>query len=175
MAKKLAEPLLEFATIVKEKGLVANEDFNIANNVVRRFVRLAKKVPDTRLSGMVVYPLKEILLIAFFAILSGSDTFMQIADFGVVRKDWFCMFSAFENGIPSHDTFRRVFSLIEPGVLQSLAVDFLMQNMRKIKSALNLENDKPRLINVDGKQGRGTGRAKSKNGCKCQAEFSLVR
>ena len=161
---KLSSPLLEFTTVIKEKGLVANKDLSPSNIIVKRFVRLAKKVPDTRLSGMISYPLEEILLIAFFAVLSGAEKFTQMSEFGKLREKWFRKFLAYENGTPSHDTFKRVFSLIDPKSLQSVTVDFLMKNMEGIKKALKVEPTGPRLINIDGKQARGTGRSKSKNG-----------
>jgi predicted transposase YbfD/YdcC len=161
---KLATPLLEFAEIIKEKGLVANRALNASNKLVKRFIRLAKKVPDIRLKGMIDYPLAEILLVAFFAVLSGAETFTQMSKFGKVRAEWFKGFLKFKNGTPSHDTFRRVFSLIDPNALQSLTVDFLMENMQRIKAALNISPSGPRLINIDGKQARGTGRSRGKNG-----------
>ncbi|MDR0324431.1 MAG: ISAs1 family transposase [Treponema sp.] len=161
---KIANPIAEFADIVKEYGLVANEGIAPSNKVVKRFIRLAKQVPDARMAGMIEYPLKEILLVAFFAVLSGMDTWSQIELFGKVRTPWLKTFLKFRNGIPSHDTFRRVFSLIDPTVLQGLTIDFLMENMNRIKASLGIEANGIRLINIDGKQANGTGRTKSKDG-----------
>jgi predicted transposase YbfD/YdcC len=57
-----------------------------------------------------------------------------------------------------------VFSLIAPGVFQGLIVDFLMDNMNRIKASLGIESKGVRLINVDGKQANGTGRKSGKGG-----------
>jgi predicted transposase YbfD/YdcC len=125
---------------------------------------LAKRIPDVRLGGMIEYTLSEILLVAFFAVLSGAETWTGMARFGEIREPWLKKFLKYKNGTPSHDTFRRVFSLIDPNVLQSLTVDFLMDNMNKIKASLGIKPSGIRLISVDGKQGNGTGRTKGING-----------
>jgi predicted transposase YbfD/YdcC len=161
---KIANPLLEFSDIVREKGLVASENLSPSNKIVKRFIRLAKKVPDARMCGMIEYPLKEMLLVAFFAVLSGAETWTQMSAFGKVREPWLRKFLRYKNGVPSHDTFRRVFSLIDPDVLCGLAVDFLMENMNKIKASLGIGDKGVRLINIDGKQANGTGRTRGKDG-----------
>jgi predicted transposase YbfD/YdcC len=161
---KISNPIMEFADIIKRYGLERNEILTASNKVVKRFIRLAKEVPDVRLQGMIDYPLKEILLIAFFAMLSGAETWTQIAMFGIKREKWLKAFLKYKNGTPSHDTFRRVFSLISPNIFQTLIVDFLMDNMNRIKASLGIEDKGVRLINIDGKQARGTGRKSGKDG-----------
>jgi len=161
---KIANPIIEFADIIRSNGLECNEKLSPSNKIVKRFIRLAKQVPDKRMQGMIEYPLKEILLVAFFAVLSGAETWTQMQQFGRARAKWFRAFMKFKNGVPSHDTFRRVFSLIPPDILQVLVVDFLMDNMNRIKTSLGIQEKGTRLINIDGKQANGTGRKSSKNG-----------
>ena len=84
--------------------------------------------------------------------------------FGATRVKWLQTFLKYKNGAPSHDTFRRVFSLIAPDVFQGLIVDFLMGNMNRIKASLGIEDKGVRLINIDGKQANGTGRKSGKGG-----------
>jgi predicted transposase YbfD/YdcC len=161
---KIANPMLEFAEKVKAYDLKSKEDLNPSNRVVKRFIRLAKQIPDVRMQGMIEYPLKEILLAAFFAVLSGADTWTQMEGYAKLREPWLKKFLKYKNGVPSHDTFRRVFSLIDPDVVQKLTVDFLMENMCRIKASLGIEDKGVRLINIDGKQSNGTGRNSSKDG-----------
>jgi predicted transposase YbfD/YdcC len=162
----IAHTVTEFADIIKSNGIECSEDLAPSNRVVKRFIRLAKKVPDKRMRGMIDYPMKEILLVAFFAVLSGAETWTQIAQFGKAREPWLREFLKYRRGTPSHDTFRRVFSLIDPAVLQTLTVDFLMDNMGGVKASLGVKDEGVRLINVDGKQARGTGRNKGKDGAR---------
>lgn len=126
--------------------------------VLRRFVRLFRDVEDSRMDSMVDYPLVEILLIAFLAILANASTWTEIAYFGHTKKRWLKKFIPLKNGIPSHDTFRRVFSLMDSDSLQKATVHFLMENMTAIRRSLGLSVDGYRLICVDGKEQKGTGR-----------------
>lgn len=126
--------------------------------VLRRFVRLFREVDDSRLDGMVEYPLVEILLIVFLAVLANASTWADIAHFAQSKKRWLKKFIPLKHGVPSHDTFRRVFSLIDPLSLQQATVSFLMENMMALRRSLSLPMDGYRLICVDGKEEKGTGR-----------------
>ena len=56
---------------------------------------------------------RDILLIAVCASLGGADTFEDIASFGKAKIDWFREFLDLPNGIPSHDTFNRIFEILD--------------------------------------------------------------
>lgn len=126
--------------------------------VIYRFVRVFKQVDDARCEGMISYPLVEIILIAFLAILGNASTWMEIEEFGRAKEHWIKKFIKLKNGIPSHDTFRRVFALIDTEQLQKATVSFLVENMDAIKRALPVSKEEMRQICVDGKEQRGTGR-----------------
>ena len=126
--------------------------------VLQRFLRLFRNVDDSRLIGMVDYPLEEIILIAFLAVLGNASTWIEMADFGKSKKKWLKKIMKLENGIPSHDTFRRVFSLMDTVQLQEVTVAFLLENLAAIKKSLKIKDDGFRQICVDGKEQRGTGR-----------------
>ena len=116
---------------------------------------------DCRMQGMILYPLSYILLIAFLAVLAGADTWQELHDFGEAKITWLKKFlSVKKYGIPSHDTFRRVFGLIEHSQLQNLIVDILMGNLELIKRSLHIEpeEDEYRHLCIDGKEERSTGR-----------------
>lgn len=126
--------------------------------VIRRFVRLFKAVTDSRMDAMIDYPLVEILLISFLAILGNASTWAEIANFAETKKRWLKKFIPLKNGVPSHDTFRRVFSLIDSDTLQLATVDFLRENIAAIRRAMGIPIKGYRQICVDGKVERGTGR-----------------
>lgn len=126
--------------------------------VIRRFLRLFQKIDDSRIPAMIDYPLEEILLIAFLAVLGNCSTWADIERFGLRKQRWLRKFLRLKNGIPSHDTFRRVFALIDTEQLQAATVAFLLENLYAIKKALNIKEDGYRQICVDGKEQRGTGR-----------------
>jgi len=56
----------------------------------------------------------DILVIAICALLCGGETFNDMEDFGRAKQDWFKTFLDLRNGIPSHDTFNRVFAALDP-------------------------------------------------------------
>jgi len=97
---------------------------------------------------------------AFIAIMAGAVTFVDIAEYCNVNKVWLSEYFGVKHGIPSHDTFRRVFSIIDPGYLQNATVAFLMENIKTIKKAFGIKQSGPRHYCVDGKTACGTGRLK---------------
>jgi len=66
------------------------------------------------------YPLREILFIAAVAYLCDAESHEDIATFGRAQIEWFRQFIPLENGIPSHDTFRRIFMLFKPKALDEM-------------------------------------------------------
>lgn len=57
---------------------------------------------------------REILVISICAMLSDADDFAEIALWGRMKESWLRRFLVLENGIPSHDTFDRVFRILDP-------------------------------------------------------------
>lgn len=153
---KINHMILEYKDIIESSGITPGTTPPKA--VLRRFVRLFRKVEDSRIDGMIDYPLEEILLITFLAVLANASTWMEIMMFGQSRQRWLKKFIPLKNGVPSHDTFRRVFSLIDSTTLQKATVDFLMENMHALRRCLGLPTDGYRHICIDGKEERGTGR-----------------
>ena len=60
----------------------------------------------------------DILMIAITAVLCGADGWTEIEEFGKSNEKWFRKFLKLPNGIPAHDTFGRVFSLLSPAAFQ---------------------------------------------------------
>lgn len=73
-----------------------------------------KNMSDPRVNRTKRHSLIEIIIIAICAILCGADTWTDIAEFGNSKIEWFKTFLELPNGVPSHDTFGRVFALIDP-------------------------------------------------------------
>ncbi len=90
-------------------------------------------VEDRRVNSMTDYPLTEILLVTFLAMLANASTWTEIAQFGEEKKRWLRKFLPLKHGIPSHDPFRRVFSLIDGDTLQKATVSFLVENMTALR------------------------------------------
>lgn len=69
---------------------------------------------DPRQAGKVRHNLVELLVVAVSAVLAGADTFIEIELWATEKLDWLRQFLKLEKGIPSHDTFGRLFGLINP-------------------------------------------------------------
>jgi len=78
--------------------------------VTRYFARLQ----DPRRRHLRRHLLIDIIVIARCAVLCGADDWPEIATFGQRRRAWLQTFLALPNGIPSHDTFERVFDRSDP-------------------------------------------------------------
>ena len=82
-------------------------------------------IPDPRIDRTKHHKLMDILVVSICAIICGANNFVAIENFGKVREDWFKTFLDLKGGIPSHDTISRVFSLIDPKVLQQCFIQWL--------------------------------------------------
>jgi predicted transposase YbfD/YdcC len=71
-------------------------------------------ISDPRQSGKVEHDLVELLVVAVNAVLVGADTFVEIELWAKEKLDWLRRYLRLERGIPSHDTFGRLFGLIDP-------------------------------------------------------------
>lgn len=77
-------------------------------------LRIFKDIPDPRMIGKIAHNLHDILVITVCAVICGLDHWTQIEDFANAHKTWFKSFLDLPNGIPSHDTFGKIFSVLDP-------------------------------------------------------------
>ena len=71
-------------------------------------------VIDPRVDRTRMHNLGDILVIAVCCMLCGGESFYDMEDFGLAKEEWFRTFLDLPNGIPSHDTFNRVFAALDP-------------------------------------------------------------
>ncbi len=71
-------------------------------------------LPDPRIDRTKKHLLGDILIISLCATIAGADSWPEVEQFGHVKLTWLQTFLTLPNGIPSHDTFRRVFARIDP-------------------------------------------------------------
>jgi predicted transposase YbfD/YdcC len=73
-----------------------------------------RDLPDPRINRTKDHDLIDVLVIAICTLLCAGETFNDMEDFGLAKQDWFKTFLSLRNGIPSHDTFNRVFAALDP-------------------------------------------------------------
>ncbi len=127
--------------------------------VVNRLVSiLDTNVDDPRMHGKVSYPLSEVIVLSFFAVLGGALSFQDIEAMCRLKQKFFRRFLPLKSGIPSHDTFCRVFSLMDMQQLNDALVSFVVDAMEDLRKALKIQEPTIRQLCVDGKESRGSGR-----------------
>jgi predicted transposase YbfD/YdcC len=90
--------------------MMADQD----SSLVYHFAELT----DPRIDRSKLHDLLDIVAIAICAVVAGAESWDDIEDFGHAKHDWLKAFLALPNGIPSHDTFRRLFERLDPDQFQ---------------------------------------------------------
>ena len=71
------------------------------------------------------HELLDIIVITLCAVICGADNWVEIEEFGKAKEEWFRRFLKLPHGIPSHDTFGRVFSLLDPEQFSACFMDWV--------------------------------------------------
>ena len=108
---------------------------------------------DPRVERNREHLLEEVLLIAIAAVLSGAESWNDIADYGEAKVVWLRTFLTLPSGIPSHDTFNRVFAALDPEQLEKGFVAWV-SSIAKLTSG--------EVVAIDGKALCGTREAGTK-------------
>src|SRR4051794_20896764 len=109
------------------------------------------KLKDPRRAHRRLHRLQDIIVIALCAVIAGAQDWQQVETFGRKRRDWLDELLELPNGIPSHDTFERVFDRLKPQAFQAC----FRKWVQAISAALRIKH-----IAIDGKTLRGSGSAK---------------
>lgn len=105
---------------------------------------------DPRQAKKVDHDLVEMLVVSVCAVVAGADDFVEIEEWAKEKLDWFRQYLTLENGIPSHDTFGRVFAAID-------AEEFAAAFRRWVSTLLPVL-DKDEVVSLDGKTSRRSGK-----------------
>jgi predicted transposase YbfD/YdcC len=106
---------------------------------------------DPRVTGRTKHRLIDLLVLALCGIIANCDDWPDIALFAKQREAWFRRFLSLPGGIPSHDTFERVFAALNPRALEACCLAWL----RAVAGLAGVEH-----IAIDGKSLRGSGNGK---------------
>ncbi len=99
-------------------------------------------ISDPRINRTKDHELIDILVVAICALLCRAETFNDMEDFGKAKEQWFKTFLSLPNGIPSHDTFNRVFQALNPKEFQ----DAFLNWTQSVRQAIPDE-----IVAMDGK------------------------
>lgn len=107
-----------------------------------------RKLKDPRRDHRKRHLLMDIIVIALCAVICGANDWQQVVTFARKRYNWLKSFLELPNGIPSHDTFERVFDRLDPTKFQMCFRDW----MQALSETLAIKQ-----IAIDGKTLRGSG------------------
>jgi predicted transposase YbfD/YdcC len=105
------------------------------------------ELKDPRAQHRIEHLLIDIVLITICAVICGAETWVEIENYGIAKQDWLRTFLELPNGIPSHDTFERLFARLRPEILQQCFLNWV-QAVFAISGG--------QLIALDGKTLRGS-------------------
>jgi hypothetical protein len=109
-------------------------------------------VPDPRRQCKNLrHPLVDVLVVGFCAVLCGCEDFVEVETFARKKEDFFRRFLELPEGIPAHDTFRRVFQAVCPRALQRCLIQWLQGVRQAAPAAAEGE-----VVAIDGKTLRRT-------------------
>lgn len=129
--------------------------------VIWRLIRLVdSRLEDPRQAGKVKHPLKNIIVLAFLAVLGGVDNYYAMETFCKSREklEIAKFFLGTDVSPPSHDTFARVFSLLETKEVSEITKYFLLSVFTTTRKLLKAGDGDVRHLCVDGKENCGSGR-----------------
>lgn len=107
-----------------------------------------RNLQDPRRAHRRLHLLHDILVIALCAVIAGAQDWQEIETFGRKRRDWLKRFLKLPHGIPSHDTFERVFDRLHPRAFQACFRAWV----QAVQAALAIPH-----VAIDGKTLRGSG------------------
>jgi predicted transposase YbfD/YdcC len=115
---------------------------------------------DPRVNRTKEHPLVNVLIIGLCTLLCRGETFNDMEDFGEAKREWFATFLDLSHGIPSHDTFNRVFSAIRPqefleaflswtqSVRQAVPDEVVAMDGKALRRALNKDQNAQVIVSA---------------------------
>ena len=114
-----------------------------------------RTLQDPRRVNSCQHLLLDIIAIAICAVIANADDWQGVETFGHDRRDWLKTFLELPNGIPSHDTFERLFDALDPQAFQKCLLNWL-HALRGLAGV--------RQVAIDGKVVRGSGKGSGTSG-----------
>lgn len=105
------------------------------------------EMKDPRVERTRYHNLDDTIFIAIAAVLSGAESWNEIEYYGEMKEEWLKEVLELPNGIPSHDTFNRLFSALDPEEFEKCFLNWI--------KSIN-ETTKGEVVSIDGKTIRGS-------------------
>jgi len=107
-----------------------------------------RQLPDPRINRNKKHYLIDIIILSILAVTCGAESWDSIEMFGKTKKDFLNKILRLPNGIPSHDTINRVFSMLRPDKFEQIFIQWV--------DSLRIKGISSEVIAIDGKTVRGS-------------------
>jgi predicted transposase YbfD/YdcC len=108
-------------------------------NDLRDLESMFAQVEDPRMERTKLYRLRDSIILAICGVLCGADGWVEIEAFGKAKEAFFTELLNLPNGIPSHDTFGRVFALIDPKQFEASFVQWVQGISQRVKGVIAID------------------------------------
>lgn len=116
-------------------------------------IDLCKQIEDPRMDRKKVHKMETIIYISIAAVICGAQSWNEIEEFGIAKFDFFKKRIPDLESIPSHDTFNRLFSILEPDYFELIFRNWVKQVCQEIDG----------VVAIDGKLMRGPSQCDEKH------------
>jgi len=116
----------------------------IFDDLVKNFI----VIHDPRVKNRCDHLLVDVMIIGVTSVLCGAESWEEIGEFAKHRQEWFEKFLELPNGVPSHDTIARVFSLIDAAEFERVFTGWATSVLTMRDSALQNKNTEPFPLKV---------------------------
>jgi len=97
------------------------------------------QVEDPRVERTKRHRLRDIMILAMCGVICGAEGWVDIEEFGKAKEAWFTDLLGLPNGIPSHDTFGRVFALIDPKQFEASFVHWVQGLSQTVQGVIAID------------------------------------
>jgi predicted transposase YbfD/YdcC len=109
---------------------------------IETIIECFSELSDPRIDRRKFHKLLDVVVIGLCTVISGGEGFTDMEAYGKAKKEWLKTFLELEHGIPSHDTFGRVFAVLDPQEFEQCLLSW-------VKRCVNLP--KGEIVPIDGK------------------------
>src|SRR5229473_1072756 len=106
---------------------------------LRDLETLFSQVEDPRVERTKYHRLRDIIIIAICGVICGAQGWVEIEEFGKAKEAFFTELLKLPNGIPSHDTFGRVFALLDPKQFEASFVQWVQGISQTVKGVIAID------------------------------------
>jgi hypothetical protein len=108
-------------------------------NDLRDLESIFAQVEDPRMERTKLHRLRDIIILAICGVICGAEGWVEIEEFGKAKEAFFQEWLDLPNGIPSHDTFGRVFTLIDPKQFEASFMQWVQAISKTVKGVLAID------------------------------------